>query len=224
MQRGQGQPASGGVPGRQTWPARDEKILAQAKAPLKDAAAVNATRWALWQELVATGVPAFAGSGGRTKWNRSRFSVPKSHTLDALCVGNLDGVASYPTSVLALVAKGRGSYARTRPDAYGFPRLRLARTKCHHGFATGDHVRTVAPGGKKAGTYTGRVAVRASGSFNIKTKGGIVQGISYRRCALLQSADGWGYEHGEEVRASGPSGAIPPAAEAVGFSPHTHFR
>ncbi len=211
-------------------PKRLAQILAQAKAPLKDAAAGNATRWALWRELEDTGLPVFTGSGGRTKWNRSRFSVPKSHTLDALCVGDAGdagdagGVASLPGTVLEALATGRGCYARTRPDAYGFPRLHLPRGKVHRGFATGDHVRAVVPSAKKAGTYVGRVAVRSSGSFNIKAKGGTVQGISYRHCTLLQRGDGWGYEHREEALAFGPSGTIPPTAEARGCSSHTHSR
>jgi 5-methylcytosine-specific restriction endonuclease McrA len=95
-------------------PKRLARVLAQAKAPLTDAAAVNATRWALWRELVATGLPVETGSGGRTKWNRSRFGLEKSHTLDALCVGRVEGVASYPASVLAVEATGRGAYQRTK--------------------------------------------------------------------------------------------------------------
>jgi hypothetical protein len=35
-----------------------KRILAQAKAPLKDAAAVNSTRWKLFNALKATGLPA----------------------------------------------------------------------------------------------------------------------------------------------------------------------
>lgn len=49
------------------------------------------------------------------------------------------------------------------------------------------------PSGKKAGTYQGRVAIRATGNFNIQTAQGVVQGISYRHCRLLQRADGYGY-------------------------------
>jgi len=37
------------------------------------------------------------------------------------------------------------------------------------------------------------VAVRASGSFNIQTAQGIVQGIGYRHCRLVQRGDGYGY-------------------------------
>ena len=198
------------------------RVLAAAKAPLKDAAAVNSTRWALFEALRATGLPVSTGSGGKTKWNRTRCSLSKSHALDALCVGDTPGVVSYPAGVTLAKATGRGTYARTRPDAYGFPRLYLPRTKAVHGFQTGDLVRAVVPTGKHQGTHVGRVAVRSSGSFNIKTKGVTVQGISYRHCTLLQRGDGWEYGHREEVRASGPSGAIPLRAEAVGFSSHTH--
>ncbi|MER6178944.1 RNA-guided endonuclease IscB, partial [Streptosporangium sp. NPDC001681] len=110
-------------------PALLAKILKQAKAPLRDAAAVNATRWALWRALEATGLPVSTASGGRTKWNRSRTGAAKSHTLDALHVGHLGCVTAWPCRVLVVKATGRGTYARTRTDRYGFPRLRLPRTK-----------------------------------------------------------------------------------------------
>lgn len=38
-------------------------LQAQAKAPLKDAAAANATRWALYKRLTATGLPVEVGTG-----------------------------------------------------------------------------------------------------------------------------------------------------------------
>lgn len=205
-------------------PERLAKIRAQAKAPLRDAAAVNTTRWVLWRALVGTGLPVDVGTGGRTKWNRSRFSVPKSHTLDALRVGDASGVASYPGGTLVAKATGRGSYTRTRPNTYGFPRLHLPRTKVHHVFATGDHVRAVVHGGKKSGTYVGRVSVRSRGSFNIKTRAGTVQGISYHHCVLLQRGDGWGYEQDKEVGPTARVGLSLPTAKAGGFSSHTHSR
>jgi len=176
-----------------TDPARLARITRQATAPLTDAAAVNTTRWALHRKLLATDLPVGTGSGGRTKFNRTRCGVPKSHTLDALCVGDVTAVAGYPSRVLVATSTGRGSYARTRSDKYGFPRLHLTRTKRHHGFATGDHVRAVVPTGGKAGTHVGRVAVRASGKFNIATRLGTVQGIHHRHVRLLTRADGWAY-------------------------------
>jgi hypothetical protein len=47
-----------------------KRLLAQAKAPLRDAAAVNVTRWALYERLKAFGVPVECGSGGLTKVRR----------------------------------------------------------------------------------------------------------------------------------------------------------
>jgi hypothetical protein len=88
---------------------------------------------------------------------------------------------------------GRGCYARTRTDKYGFPRLYLPRLKEHHGFVTGDLVRATIPRGKYFGTHTGRVAVRGSGQFNIRTGQGLLQGIHHRYVSRLQRSDGYGY-------------------------------
>ena len=57
-------------------------------------------------------------------------------------------------------------------------------------------VKAVVPTGKKTGAYIGRVAVRTSGSFNLKTENATIQGISYRHCRLLQRVDGYSYEQG----------------------------
>jgi 5-methylcytosine-specific restriction endonuclease McrA len=170
-----------------------KRLQAQAKAPLKDAAAVNSTRWALFNALKATGLPVETGSGGLTKFNRSRLDVPKTHALDAACVGQIDALTGWHCPTLAIKATGRGSYQRTRLDRFGFPRGYLTRQKRIHGFQTGDRVRAIVPKGKKAGTHVGRVAVRATGSFNIQTATGVIQGISYRHCQVLQRADGYGY-------------------------------
>ncbi len=92
-----------------------------------------------------------------------------------------------------MAAAGRGSYQRTRVDSSGFPRGYLMRTKSVRGFRTGDMVAATVPTGKKAGRHVGRVAVRATGSFNIQTAGGVVQGIGAKHCRLLSRADGYGY-------------------------------
>jgi hypothetical protein len=47
--------------------------------------------------------------------------------------------------------------------------------------------------GVHIGTKIGRVAVRATGSFNIQTVNGVCQGISWKFCRILQRADGYGY-------------------------------
>ncbi|MDH2393174.1 RNA-guided endonuclease IscB [Streptomyces sp. HNM0663] len=173
-------------------PKRAADILKRAKAPLRDAAAVNSTRWALWRALDSM-LPTHTVSGGRTKWNRTKCRLPKTHTLDALNVGKLDTITETVTTVLVAGCAGRGTHARTRPDKHGFPRLRMPRKKQFFGFATGDLVRAVVPTGKNAGTHTGRVAVRATGSFNITTAHGTVQGIRHKHVRLLQRADGYAY-------------------------------
>jgi hypothetical protein len=52
-------------------------------------------------------------------------------------------------------------------------------------------VKAVVPSGKKTGIHVGKVAVRASGSFNIATLTGVVQGISYKHCSVFHRADGY---------------------------------
>ena len=88
---------------------------------------------------------------------------------------------------------GRRPHQRTRLTADGFPREYLARRKSVQGFQTGDLVQAVAPAGKHAGHYTGRVAVRSAGSFNIQTTRGTIQGVPARNCQLPQQADGDAY-------------------------------
>ncbi len=171
-----------------------QKITSKAKKPLKDAASVNATRWELANRLKKTTLPVELASGGKTKWNRTRLCIPKTHALDAVCVGDIDLVANWNIPTLEIKCTGRGSYKRTLLCKYGFPRANLMRQKAAQGFQTGDLVKAVVTKGKKIGTYLGRVAVRASGNFNITTKEGTIQGINHRYCELISRNDGYGYE------------------------------
>ncbi|MDQ3060156.1 MAG: RNA-guided endonuclease IscB [Pseudomonadota bacterium] len=184
-------------------PERLKRIQAQARRPLKDAAAVNATRWALVNALKTTGLAVETASGGRTKFNRSQFNIPKTHALDAACVGEMGGITGWHKPTLCLKAMGRGSYQRTRLDKYGCVRGHLTRSKSVQGFQTGDLVKAEVTQGKKAGSYTGRVAVRASGSFNIQTRDGLVQGVSHRYCTIVQRGDGYGYQLAAKTDATG---------------------
>ncbi|WP_297444858.1 RNA-guided endonuclease IscB [Acidiferrobacter sp.] len=196
-------------------PERLERIEKQCKASLKDAAAVNSTRWALYGRLKATSLTVEVGSGGRTKWNRSRLGIPKAHCLDAACVGHVDAVVRWRQPVLDIKATGRGSYQRTRLTRHGFPRGYLTRAKSAFGFQTGDMVRAVVTTGKKMGVYLGRVAIRASGSFNIQSSTGLVQGIHHRFCALIQRADGYGYSWTKIAYTQGDAGTGAACAAAL---------
>jgi 5-methylcytosine-specific restriction endonuclease McrA len=62
-----------------------KRILSQAKCPLKDAAVVNSTRWALFNALKATGISVSTGSGGLTKFNRTRMGLQNSLAGRCLC-------------------------------------------------------------------------------------------------------------------------------------------
>ncbi len=170
-------------------------LHAQARQPLRDAAAVNTTRWALYDSLQALGWPVEVGTGGRTKFNRVSLGLPKAHWIDAACVGESGARVQVAVTLVPLVirATGHGSRQMCRMDKFGFPRTGPKQARRVHGFRTGDMVRAVVPSGKKAGTHTGRVAIRASGSFNITSPRGTVQGIGWQHCRLIQAADGYAY-------------------------------
>ena len=171
------------------------KIASQIKKPLKDAAAVNSTRWALFGRLKAIGLPVETGSGGMTKFNRAQRNLPKEHWIDAACVGdstpatlNVEGV-----NPLKVKATGHGSRQMCNVDKYGFPRTGPKQCRVVHGFKTGDMVNAVVTKGKKIGVYAGRVAVRITGSFAIITGAGKIDGLNWRCFQKLHSGDGYQY-------------------------------
>jgi 5-methylcytosine-specific restriction endonuclease McrA len=175
------------------------EVQGKAKLPLKDETAVNATRWALYRRLIETGLPVEVGTGGRTKWNRAQRNLPKTHWLDAACVGASTSLTLNVATVVPLTIKatGRESRQMCRMDRYGFPRTSAKGARFVQGFQTGDLVRAVVTQGVKTGAYVGRVAVRASGSFNVTTAQGTIQGISDRSCQVIHRADGYSYRKGE---------------------------
>jgi 5-methylcytosine-specific restriction endonuclease McrA len=175
-----------------------KKILAQAKAPLKDAAAVNAARWELFRRLEMLGLPIECGSGGLTKYNRSRRELSKTHWLDAACVGKSTPLQIKATGVvpLAITAYGHGSRQMCLMNKYGFPRTDPKEKHPKHGFKTGDIVKAIVPAHlKRAGTHIGRMSAKARGSFTIATKSGTVPDVGKNYCRKLQQADGYGYSH-----------------------------
>lgn len=173
-----------------------KRILACAKRPLADTAAVNITRWNLYEKLKETGLPIEVGTGGRTKYNRTVQGLEKTHYWDAACVG-----ASTPEQLITLceikplviAAKGHGTRQQCRTDKFGFPARYCSRIKFHFSFQTGDIVKAVVKKGKKTGVYVGRIATRATGSFNISTPDSLVQGISHKYCQPIHRKDGYSY-------------------------------
>jgi 5-methylcytosine-specific restriction endonuclease McrA len=171
-----------------------ELILRQAKKPLADTAAVNTTRFTLLNALKISGLPVETGSGGLTKFNRTQQGLEKNHWIDAACVGK-----STPTLIvkgiqpLLIAAKGHGTRQMCGTNKFGFPIRHRTNKQVHFGFSTGDIVKAIVTGGKKVGEYVGRVSTRATGSFNISTKNGLVQGISHKACKHIHKKDGYSY-------------------------------
>ena len=189
-----------------------KKILSQAKRPLIDAAAVNTTRWTLFNALKTTGLPLSTGTGGQTKFNRTLLNIPKAHALDAACVGVITDIADWQKPTLQVKCMGRGSYQRTLFNKYGFPRGYLMREKMLHNIQTGDIVLANVTSGKKIGVYQGRVAVRKTGNFDITTPNGLVSGVSHRFCTVLQRGDGYKYQ---QVAKMDALGTLPKPIDAV---------
>ncbi|MBO4369047.1 MAG: hypothetical protein J5803_02980 [Desulfovibrio sp.] len=75
---------------RHKWCEGQLKIKAKAKAPLSDAASANSTQKSLLQQLKKCSLPLETGCGRKTKYNRIRLGIPKEHSLQALCVDNVD--------------------------------------------------------------------------------------------------------------------------------------
>jgi 5-methylcytosine-specific restriction endonuclease McrA len=163
----------------------------QAKAPLKDAAAVNATRWKLYHKLGELGLPVETGSGGLTKYNRSIRHLAKTHWLDAACVGmstpsilKVGGV-----QVLHIKASGYGNRQMCLTDKYGFPKKHRTNKKGYLGFQTGDMVKAKIPHGKYAGEYVGRIAIRQRANFKLS---GLFD-VHPKYLRILQRSDGYMY-------------------------------
>lgn len=166
------------------------RIQEQQQASLHDAAAVNATKFRLFEELKTFGYPVETGSGAQTSFNRTQQGYDKAHWIDAACVGDSgEPVRVKPLKPLQITCMGRGTRQMCGTDRFGFPIRHRTRQKVLFGFQTGDIVRAVVTKGKKIGTYTGRVSVRATGSFKLPQ----VDGVHHRFIQTLHKGDGYGY-------------------------------
>jgi 5-methylcytosine-specific restriction endonuclease McrA len=171
-----------------------KQIKAQQKRPLKDAAAVNSTRWALFHRLEKTGVPVSVGSGGLTKFNRTRFELPKTHWLDAACVGVVESLKVLTDLPMRIKCSGHGNRQATRNNKYGFPCTEPKQTYTH--CKTGDIVQVTITTARKQfqpGTYVGRIKGPTSktadvqiGKFRIQPK--------FEDIKFLHRQDGYRYE------------------------------
>ena len=138
-------------------------------------------------------------SGGRTKYNRTSFGLPKDHHYDALCVGDVpeDGYTDRTGGYVFIVkATGRGSRLRGNVNACGIITVKYKnRAKTYNGFMTGDIVKADVPKGKHKGRWTGRITIRSSGSFGLVDGNGERHDINCKYMTVIQKADGYAYHY-----------------------------
>lgn len=180
-----------------------ERVEAHLGINYRDAAHTNSIRLFVLNKLRyitnTIGSTLKVGFGSTTKQNRMSIGLPKDHWIDAaVCTKDGDAVKVEPgLKPLIIKAVGRGSRQFCRVDKYGFPRtLPKPRSKNFFGFKTGDMVRVTIPVDAKiktpAGTYTGRVAVRSSGHFDVKAKDAKLT-VPHKYCKPLHLMDGYSY-------------------------------
>ena len=176
---------------------KDFSSLEPKKLP-KDAAIVQIARNYMVREITKLVSDTTTHEAWMTKYNRDELGLPKEHYYDALSVGEVPNKFDFLTDkVLVISAKGRGSRQMCRVDKYGFPRTSAKASKSVNGFQTGDMVKAIVPKGSKQGEYLGRVIVRYSGRFDIKTNKEKIQSIGYKYCHVVQRGDGYLYNYKE---------------------------
>lgn len=182
-------------------------VQAQARRPLPDAAMMNAARYAIRDLLEGFGLPLETGTGGQTKYNRTRAGMAKCHWADAACVGaSTAEVWRVPAGeVQEIRAKSyarRGRRQTCLTDKNGFPAqaygrpIEAKRGVRFFGYQTGDVVKVVKGKGKWAGAYRGRISVRASGTFVFSPRNKKTQPPSFRAGEIVGVLDRCGsYEY-----------------------------
>ncbi|NEO91674.1 MAG: HNH endonuclease [Moorea sp. SIO3G5] len=162
-----------------------QKIKAKAKQPLKDAAAVNATRNKLVKVLRRIKL-VVTGTGAQTKYNRNKLGFSKEHWIDAACVGDIETLILKTSQPLLVTCKGQGGRQKAALNKYGYP-IRHNPLRPIKGWVTGDIAKH-----QKLGI--GKVTPRSKGSFGFTPLG--MKG--YKSCkpqdiSAIHRKDGYTY-------------------------------
>lgn len=164
-----------------------KQIQSQAQRPLKDAAAVNSTRWALFNRLKETGLPVSAGSGGQTKFNRCQQKLPKAHCIDAACVGEVGALVFQSVHPLIAICKGQGGRQKVALNKWGYP-IRHNPLKPIKGWCSGDLAVNTET------NQMGRVNPRSkSNSFGFTVSGLKMVDLHVNRLRRVHRKDGYTY-------------------------------
>jgi 5-methylcytosine-specific restriction endonuclease McrA len=171
-----------------------KQILSQAQRTLKDASAVNSTRWALFNKLKETGLPITTGSGGLTKFNRTRLGLPKTHWIDAACVGKVETLKILTTKILTVKSTGHGCRRFCRINKFGFPCTEPKKIFTH--VSTGDFVKATLHKDRKnitSGKYVSRVKTPTKNGCEIVINGFRVEFSTMKDITKVHCSDGYSY-------------------------------
>ena len=173
-----------------------QKIKSKAKLPLKDAAAVNATRNKLVR-ILAQILPVKTGTAAQTKYNRIRLNLPKEHWIDAACVGDpprgnkpnaLQTLKLITNQPLRVICKGQGGRQKAALNKYGYP-IRHNPLKPIKGWCSGDIAKNL-----RNCTF-GRVNPRStSNSFNYTVQGSKAVNVHLKNLVRIHRKDGYTYK------------------------------
>jgi HNH endonuclease len=177
-------------------PAVLNQLLQQVKQPLKDAAAVNATRFAIVKMAKNLCESVKCWSGGRTKFNRCSQGLEKSHSIDAACVGESGASIKLLTSQPLIVAcTGHGNRQARRVNTSGFPAVAIAKAVFTH-VKAGDIVKILLSKDRKnvlAGTYTARVKTPTTKGCEVLINGCRVAVSTMKDIQFVHHSDGYSY-------------------------------
>lgn len=169
---------------------KDYSHLEPSNTP-KDAAIIQSARNYTIKSIKSIRLEVSTCEGWETKFNREESELPKEHYYDAFATSVIGEIKT--NEVLIIKAQGRGKRLMTRVDRFGFPRQKAKSQKVVNGFQTGDMVKAIIPNGKFSGKYTGRVAIRTTGTFSISTKDQKPFDVNWKYCKLIQKGDGYEY-------------------------------
>ncbi len=161
----------------------------QAGKSLRHATATNIMCVHLLRRLECLDLEVEVGNGAETHTNRGLQGYRKDHWIDAACVGRSGRKVwlELRMPVWHITSFRRHLRRVHLSDAYGFPRQN-GRVSQVHGFRTGDVVVAVVRRGKHRGIHLGRIALRASGWFQIGSAA-----VPWKCCRVVQRNDGYGY-------------------------------
>ena len=179
--------------------------------PLKDAAAVNSTRFAVVKAAKKHSPNVWCWTGGRTKFNRFSQNLIKTHSIDAACVGDSGAFVVFRTHQTLLVdCNGHGSRQSRRNNAFGFPvitvkvdkatRKKVVKTiepKQNYTHAkSGDVVKINLEKSRKhlsQGIYAGRVKTPTPKGVETVIQGHRIS-VDIKHVQFIHHSDGYAYQ------------------------------